>query len=58
MKKSELYHLAQIAVVTSPCLAPENKLEVLNILMEDEGVAKFVEEREAKKEGDSNAETV
>ena len=58
MKKSEIYHLAQITIINSPCIAPERKLETLRVLMENEDVAKFVEEREAK-EGDScNAETV
>ena len=63
MKKSEIYHLAQITVINSPCIAPERKLETLRVLMEDEDVAKFVEKREAKeretKEGENgNAETV
>ena len=58
MKKSEIYHLAQIAVMLTQCIAPENKLEVLKTLMHDEDVEKFVEEREAKKEGNGNAETV
>ena len=58
MKKSELYHLAQIAVVLSPCLAPENKLEVLRTLFDDEDLAKFVEEREAKEKENGDAETV
>lgn len=63
MKKSEIYHLAQITVINSPCIAPERKLETLRVLIENEDVAKFVEEREAKereaKEGENgNAETV
>ena len=58
MKKSERDHVAQIAVVLSPYITPENKLEVLRTLMEDEDVAKFVEDREAKEEETSNAETV
>ena len=49
MKKSELYHLAQIAVLDSPCIAPENKIELLKILIDDESVAAFCEEQEAKK---------
>ena len=56
MKKSELYHLAQIAVLTSPCIAPENKLEVLKTLMGEEDLAKFIEEQKAKE--NCNAETV
>ena len=54
MKKSEAYNLAQIAVVLSPCIAPENKLEVLRTLMEAEDIAKFCE----KQEETENAETV
>lgn len=54
MKKSELYHLAQIAVVTTSCIAPEIKLDVLRVLIGDEGLAKFCEEQEEKE----NAETV
>ena len=48
MKKSELYHMAQIAVLNSQCIAPENKLEILRILIEDENVSKFCEEQDAK----------
>ena len=51
MKKSEIYHLAQIAVVTSPSIAPENKLEILRVLIADENLALFCEKQEAKKEG-------
>ena len=46
MKRSELYHLAQIAVVASPSISPENKLEVLKILSCQEHFEKFCEERE------------
>jgi hypothetical protein len=46
MKKSEIYHLAQIAVVNSPCIAPENKLEIIRVLFADESLAKYGEERE------------
>ena len=45
MKKSEAYHLAQLAVTLSPCISPEKKLEVLRVLMEDEDVATFTENR-------------
>lgn len=50
MKKSEIYKLAQLAVVTnfSP-VKDEQKLEVLRVLMEQEDVAVFVEKQEAKK---------
>lgn len=58
MKKSELYYLAEIAVINSPCIAPERKPEILRVLMKNEDVAKFVEEREAKEGENGNAETV
>ena len=58
MKKSEIYHLAQIAVINSPSIAPETKLEVLSVLLHDESLEKFCEEREAKEKEDGNAETV
>ena len=36
MKKSEAYKLAQIAVVSTPTIAPESKLDILSVLMSDE----------------------
>lgn len=48
MKKSEIYHLAQIAVVTSSCIEPENKMKVLRELFNMEAMELFLEEREAK----------
>lgn len=48
MKKSELYHLAQMAVVTSTGIAPEHKLDIIHILTDDEKLAKFTEEQETK----------
>lgn len=50
MKTSELFHLAQIAVVNSPCISPENKLEVLRELMEREKVELFCEKNEGGNE--------
>ena len=50
MKKSEAYNMAQIAVLLSPCIAPESKLEVLRVLMSDEDVAIFSEKRKEKEE--------
>ena len=58
MKKSEIYHLAQIAVVLSPAITPETKIEVLRELWNREELETFCEEQEAKKRGDGNAETV
>jgi hypothetical protein len=43
VKKSEIYHLAQIAVINTATIAPESKLEILDVLMNDEKVALFCE---------------
>lgn len=48
MKKSEIYRLAQGAVITVPYLMNDDKLEILRELMEKEDVEKFVEDREEK----------
>lgn len=47
MKKSEVYHLAQIAVVQSPNIAPENKLEILKTLIAQENLELFCENNKA-----------
>lgn len=47
MKKSEVYHLTQIAVVQSPNISPENKLEILKILIDQENLALFCEKEKA-----------
>lgn len=47
MKKSEAYQLAQIAVITSPTITPENKLAILRVLMYQESLELFTEEKEA-----------
>ena len=52
MKKSEIYHLAQFAVMNSNCIAPENKLEIIHVLIADEDFAKFLEGREPQKAAD------
>ena len=49
MKKSEAYHLAQFAVLNSPSISPESKLEVLHVLMMDEDLEKHIEEREEQR---------
>lgn len=49
MKKSEIYHLAQITVVNAPCITPESKLEILRELFEREDVEKFCEKRKEEK---------
>lgn len=48
MKKSEIYHLAQVAVVNSATIAPENKLEILRELIDAEELARFCESQEVK----------
>lgn len=55
MKKSEIYHLAQIATVLSPAISPERKLEIIRVLMDDEDVAKYVEEKEERKAAEEAA---
>lgn len=49
MKKSEAYHLAQIAVVNSPNISPENKVEIMKILIDCENLAIFCEKNPAEK---------
>ena len=54
MKKSEAYHLAQIAVVTTQTISPEAKVKVLRTLMEAEDMAVFCEKREEEQTTDTN----
>jgi len=46
MKKSDAYKLAQIAVISTATIAPENKLAILSILINDEKLALYCEEQE------------
>lgn len=48
MKKSELYHLAQIAIVQSPQISPENKMEILKLLLENESLELYRESKEER----------
>lgn len=48
MKKSELYYLAQIAVVESPSFDAETILAILPELMDAEKLARFGEEQVKK----------
>ena len=50
MKKSELYHLAQIAVITTTTISVESKIEVMKVLIDQESLALFCEEQEEKNE--------
>lgn len=49
MKKIELYHLAQIAVINTPCIAPETKIEIIRMLIADENLARYSDELEENK---------
>jgi hypothetical protein len=49
MNKSKAYHLAQIAVLGTQNIAPENKLKVLRFLMDAEDWAILCEEQEMEK---------
>ena len=51
MKKSEIYKLAQIAVMHYPGVCSMDKLEVLRELMSMEDVQRYTEELEATKGG-------
>lgn len=48
MKKSMIYKLSQVAVINSAGLSSLSKLEILNVLMADENLARFTEEQEEK----------
>ncbi len=52
MKKSEIYRLAQVAVMQFPLANSKEKLEVLRELMYREDTEKYMEDMEATK-GDS-----
>ena len=49
MKKSEIYRLAQIAVLQSTTTNYADKLDILRELMDKERVALFVEKQEEEK---------
>ncbi len=52
MKKSEIYHLLQIAAMRDGNLGYEETLEVLRELFVQEDLAKFSEEQEAAVKGE------
>lgn len=49
MIRSEAYHLAQIAVVQTPSISPEKKLEILEILRLQKHFEQYCEEMEKEK---------
>lgn len=48
MKKSEIYYKSQTAVLVCPSLRTADKLEILRVLMMEEDLEKFGEEREER----------
>ena len=56
MKKSEQLRMAMISVCDSK-FATEDKLDIIGMLMMEYNLAKFMEEREEKEDGE-NAETI
>ena len=54
MKKSELYYMAQIAVINAACIAPERKLQILRALMADEDSEKYFEELAEKRKHEND----
>lgn len=46
MKKSEIFYLAQVSVLTDNLLKVNDVLEILRELMSQEDLAKYVEEKE------------
>ena len=48
MKKSEIYKMAQEAVVLIPCFKTEEKLEILRELMRAEDLERHIEEHKEK----------
>lgn len=58
MKKSEAYNMAQIAIITTPTISPENKLEILRVLIAEENLALYCEETETEEKENGDAETV
>ena len=50
MKKSEIYHLAQYAVLSDSAIANYQKLQILRELMDKEDVALYCEKQEKENE--------
>ena len=54
MKKSEIYHIAQIAVLNTPTISPENKIAILQQLIDDERFALYTEQLKEKQTTESD----
>lgn len=52
MKKSEAFHMAQLAILNDPNITYEETLEVLAVLMEEEKWAKHTETTQMKVKND------
>lgn len=50
MLKSEMYRKAAEAVVLSDDITMADKLEIVRLLLHDDEIARYTEEREAKRE--------
>lgn len=50
MKRSEMYQVAMVAVITNNSITPTDKLEIIAELMDKKETAEWVEEQEAKKQ--------
>lgn len=48
MKKSEVYKMAEVAVVNSLSISAQDKIEILRELIEQEDLALYREEREVE----------
>lgn len=51
MKKSEMLKKAQIAVINAGFIGNADKLDIIRVLMSEETLAKYQEERNAKESG-------
>ena len=49
MKKSEIYQTAMVSVVDDDRLDAKTKLEIIERLLSDKGIAELVEKKEAEK---------
>lgn len=45
MKKSEAYHLAQIAVIATNTISVESKIEIMRVLLAQETFEQLIEEQ-------------
>lgn len=45
MKKSEAYHLAQIAVIATNTISVESKIEIMRVLIAQETFEQLIEEQ-------------